>query len=83
MCAAVFIGSDPPQLPPPPHLGSDTRALLVSQDRGRLFVTPWAEIYSPRLTMPTLQRSWFRQPPPPPHYGSTYADFKKLQTKKC
>ncbi len=27
--------------PPPPHLGSYTRALLVSQDRQLLFVTPW------------------------------------------
>jgi hypothetical protein len=25
----------------PPHLGSYTRALLVSQDRRHLFVTPW------------------------------------------
>jgi hypothetical protein len=27
--------------PPPRHLGLYTRALLVSQDRRRLFVTPW------------------------------------------
>jgi hypothetical protein len=27
--------------PPPPHLGSYTRVLLVSQDRRHLFVTPW------------------------------------------
>ncbi len=27
--------------PPPPHLGSNTRALLVRQDRRHLFVTPW------------------------------------------
>jgi hypothetical protein len=26
--------------PPPPHLGSYTRELLVSQDRRHLFVTP-------------------------------------------
>ncbi len=31
----------PRTLPPPPHLGSYTRALLVSQDRRHLFVTPW------------------------------------------
>jgi hypothetical protein len=30
-----------PQLPPPPQFGSYTRALLVSQDRRHLFVTPW------------------------------------------
>jgi hypothetical protein len=29
-----------PRNPPPPHLGSYTRALLVSQDRRHLFVTP-------------------------------------------
>jgi hypothetical protein len=27
--------------PPPPHLGSYARALLVSQDRRHLCVTPW------------------------------------------
>jgi hypothetical protein len=32
--------SQPPP-PNPPHLGSYTRALLVSQDRRHLFVTPW------------------------------------------
>ncbi len=40
---AQRIGWDPvtPITPPPPsHLGSYTRALLVSQDRRRLFVTP-------------------------------------------
>ncbi len=31
----------PPPPPHPPHLGSFTRALLVSQDRRHLFVTPW------------------------------------------
>jgi hypothetical protein len=30
-----------PRTPPPPHLGSYTRTLLVSQDRRHLFVTPW------------------------------------------
>jgi hypothetical protein len=30
-----------PGKPPPPHLGSYTRALLFSQDRRHLFVTPW------------------------------------------
>jgi hypothetical protein len=29
-----------PPFPIPPHLGSHTRALLVSQDRRHLFVTP-------------------------------------------
>ncbi len=45
-CTAVLIGWDlwlRVRTPPtPPHLGSYTRALLVSQDRRRLFfVTPW------------------------------------------
>ncbi len=43
MCTAVLIGSDRPRNPPP-HLGSYTRALLVSQDRRHLFVTPWLAI---------------------------------------
>jgi hypothetical protein len=35
--------AETPQFPPPPHLGSYTRALLVSQDRRHLFVTPWSQ----------------------------------------
>jgi hypothetical protein len=30
-----------PRITLPPHLGLYTRALLVSQDRRHLFVTPW------------------------------------------
>ncbi len=42
LCTAVLIGWDPAASPPPsPHLGSYTRALLVSQDWWHLFVTPW------------------------------------------
>jgi hypothetical protein len=33
-----------PRNPPPPHLGSYTRALLVSRDRRYLFVTPWYRV---------------------------------------
>ncbi len=29
--------------PPPPHLGSYMRSLLVSEDRRHFFVTPWRE----------------------------------------
>jgi hypothetical protein len=36
---AVLIAAEAPQ-PPPPHLGSYRRALLVGQDRRHLFVTP-------------------------------------------
>ncbi len=36
----VLIGWDPATPRLPPHLGSYTRALLVSQDRRHLFVTP-------------------------------------------
>jgi hypothetical protein len=38
MCTAVLIVREPAT--PPPHLGPYTRALLVSQDRRHLFVTP-------------------------------------------
>jgi len=40
---AVLIGRDPATPPLSPHLGSNTRALLVSQERRHLFVTPWCE----------------------------------------
>jgi len=36
--------SETPATPSPPHLGSYTRALQVSQDRRHLFVTPWNKI---------------------------------------
>jgi hypothetical protein len=42
MCTAVYSLAETPQPPPPtlpPHLGSYTRALLVSPDRRLLFVT--------------------------------------------
>jgi hypothetical protein len=32
--------------PPPPHLGSYTRAILVSQDRRHFFVTTWFFVIS-------------------------------------
>ncbi len=32
LCTAVLIGRDPATFPHPPHLGSCTRGLLVSQD---------------------------------------------------
>ncbi len=35
-----------PRTPPPPHLGSYTRALLVSLDRRHLFVTPFVDFTS-------------------------------------
>jgi hypothetical protein len=46
MCTALLIGWDPATaLPPiPPHLGSYTRALLVSQDRQYLFMTPCTDL---------------------------------------
>ncbi len=40
LCTAVLIGWDPATHPLPPHLGSYTRALLVSQNRQYLFITP-------------------------------------------
>ncbi len=42
LCTTVLIGWDPAATPPPPsHLGSYTRALLASQDRRHLFITPF------------------------------------------
>jgi hypothetical protein len=35
----LYSLAETPQPPPPPHLGSYTRALFVSQDRRHLFVT--------------------------------------------
>ncbi len=48
LCTAVPIGGNLATPPLPPamqglHLGSYTRALLVSQDRRHLYVTPWSE----------------------------------------
>ncbi len=43
LCTAVLIGWDSATSPLPPHPGSYTRALLVSQDRRHLFVTPWSK----------------------------------------
>ncbi len=48
LCTAVLIGWDSATTPLPPHLGSYTRALLVSQDRRHLFVTP-CMVPTPRL----------------------------------
>ncbi len=42
--------------PPPPHLGSHTRALLVSQDRRHLFETPCL-----LLTLSKTQQKTYRQ----------------------
>jgi hypothetical protein len=42
MRTAVLIGRDLPRNPPPPpHLDSYTRALLVNKYRRHLLVTPW------------------------------------------
>ncbi len=43
MRTALHIGWDPTTSPLPPHLGSYTRNLLVSQGSRHLFVTPWWE----------------------------------------
>jgi len=40
LCTAALIGWDPATPSLPPHLGLYTRALLVSQDRRHLFITP-------------------------------------------
>ncbi len=38
-CAQLYSVAETPQLPPPPHFGSYSRALLISQDRQHLLVT--------------------------------------------
>jgi hypothetical protein len=47
-CSHCLRGWDPATPPPPVplHLGSYTRALLVSLDRRHLFVTPWLYLSS-------------------------------------
>ncbi len=43
-CALLYSMAGTPEPPAlPPHLGSYMRALLVSQDRRHLFVTPWVQ----------------------------------------
>jgi hypothetical protein len=54
LCTAVLIGWDwDPATPPPlpPHLGSNMRVLLVSQDRRHLFVTPYNEPWAAKLVL--------------------------------
>ncbi len=52
LCTAALIGWDPATPPPPlaPLLGSYTRALLISQDRRHLFVTPWLRVFVQDIT---------------------------------
>jgi hypothetical protein len=42
-----WLSLRPSNSPLPSHLGSYTRALLVSQDRRHLFATPWSTLSSP------------------------------------
>ncbi len=62
LCTAVLIGWDPTTPPLPPHMSSYTRALLVSQDRRHLSVTPWGIRISatllPALHVIFFQLSW-------------------------
>ncbi len=48
-CTPWLRPRNPPPSPHPPRLGSFTRALLVSQDRRHLFVTPCFEFIHPCL----------------------------------
>jgi hypothetical protein len=49
LCTAGLIGWDPATPLLPTHLGSFTRALLVSQDRRHLFVTPWSRLFTDKV----------------------------------
>jgi hypothetical protein len=77
---SVLIGAETrnslPGPSPPPHLGSYTRALLVSQDRRHLFVTPWLYRLNMKLDLQILFglhvhrcTHWLRHRHPPPHLG--------------
>ncbi len=48
-CAQQCSLAETPQLPPPPHLDSYTRALFVSKVRRHLFVTPCCKVIHRRL----------------------------------
>ncbi len=50
LCTLCTHWLRPRNSPPPPYLGSYTRALLVSQDRQHLFVTPWGLHRKKRFT---------------------------------
>ncbi len=45
-CTHWLRPRNPPPPPPTRHLGSYTRALFVSQDRGHIFVTPWSQSFA-------------------------------------
>jgi hypothetical protein len=51
----------PLNFPPPPHLGSYTRALLVSQERRHLFVTPCIFLHTLNRFSPSQTPSKIRQ----------------------
>jgi hypothetical protein len=57
-CVQLYSLAETPQPTPPPpipqHLGFSTRALLVSQDRRHLFVTPWLYTFSSRKLLFTI-----------------------------
>jgi hypothetical protein len=55
---AVLLAETPPPIPFPSHLGSFTRALLVSQDRRHFFVNP----KKPKKAEGALFETTFRQP---------------------
>ncbi len=57
-CTQLYSLAETPQPPPPPHLDSSTRALLVSQDRRHLFMTPW--YLPPQLEHTTQLCLWSR-----------------------
>jgi hypothetical protein len=51
-CAQLYSLVETPHSPHPPHLGSYTRELLVSQDRRHLFVTPWIQVFQGLYPLP-------------------------------
>ncbi len=61
-CAQLYSLAETPATPLLPHLGSNTRTLLVSQDRRHLFVTPCSQSFSSSNTKPVLLLPFFKFP---------------------
>ncbi len=58
-CTLLYSLAETPQLPP--HLGSHTRALLVSQGRRHLFVTPRNK-HGPNIVIWSMEKTaWWKE----------------------
>jgi hypothetical protein len=62
-----------PRNPPPPHLGSYTRVLLVNQDSRHLFMTS-----CPRYTLDKIRVKFHLKPPPSPTSPHLFYIFVRI-----